>query len=365
MPDDSTAGERYRRSPAIVCYWLGPVPVAFDCITGTRSAVSTDAVVLLSRIPHWSTARQLAEDDPSRSVVDYETLLQMLCDHGLAERQSTARDWPWQSWMPEAAFFHSATRDGNYLRDPREYNVHLRRKAQINPPPAPTKSLPGPRTGLGAARVPGTLQASLHARRTWRVFGEKPVSLMQLTAMLQHTFGVQVRRTVVGQGPIVMKTSPSGGSRHSIEAYVIASNVSRLHKGVYHYDAATNELVRCGRAVSIEKLRRTLGNQDYFMRAGAFIVMTAVVARAMWRYPFSRAYRTVLAEVGHLGQTFCLVATALKLAPFCTMAFRDTELESIIGVDGINEPALYVVGVGTRPRGRIAHPGQIPPRLRT
>jgi hypothetical protein len=68
----------------------------------------------------------------------------------------------------------------------------------------------------------------------------------------------------------------------------------------------------------------------------------------------------VLAEAGHHGQTFCLLATALDLAPFCTMAFRDSDLESIIGVDGINESAVYVVGVGTRPKRRVKNPGRIP-----
>jgi hypothetical protein len=42
------------------------------------------------------------------------------------------------------------------------------------------------------------------------------------------------------------------------------------------------------------------------------------------------------------------------------MAFRDRELEAMIGVDGITESAMYVVGVGTRPPGRVARPGKIP-----
>jgi nitroreductase len=85
--------------------------------------------------------------------------------------------------------------------------------------------------------------------------------------------------------------------------------------------------------------------------APVLIFMTAVFARAQWRYQTPRAYRTVLAEVGHHAQTFCLLATERGLAPFCTMALADTVVERLIGADGIREAVLYAVGVGERPAG--------------
>lgn len=359
------ADERYRRSPALVCYWVGPRPVVFHCVTGQRLALSGEAMSLLSRLPHWMSAGELAAGDPAAPPLnELEARLRELADHALLERQSQAADeWPWQPW-PEAAFFHAATRDHTYLRQTLDHDARLRRKARTQPPPPPTASWPGARTPLASAPVRGTLVDALQSRRTWRVFGDRPVPRRQLAALLQLTFGVRAWKDVPGQGRVALKTSPSGGARHSIEAYLIATKVAGLDSGVYHYDAATHELVHRRPAVAPGVLRTTLANQDYFMPAGAFIIMTAVFARAMWRYEFSRAYRTVLAEVGHLGQTFCLTATALRLAPFCTMAFRDRALEQLLGVDEARESALYVVGVGTRPRGRTAQPGRIPPRFR-
>ena len=69
-------------------------------------------------------------------------------------------------------------------------------------------------------------------------------------------------------------------------------------------------------------------------RASLVVFMSAVFARAQWRYPFARAYRTILAEAGHHAQSFCLLATALDLAPFCTMAFADSHVERWLGLDG-------------------------------
>jgi SagB-type dehydrogenase family enzyme len=74
--------------------------------------------------------------------------------------------------------------------------------------------------------------------------------------------------------------------------------------------------------------------------------MCPVFARTTWRYPQSRAYRTVLIDAGHLGQTFCLVATALGLAPFTTMAFSEARLEELLGLDGVTECPIYIAGVG-------------------
>ena len=70
--------------------------------------------------------------------------------------------------------------------------------------------------------------------------------------------------------------------------------------------------------------------------------MTAVFRRTMWKYHLARAYRAVLLDAGHLCQTFCLVATWLGLAPFCTAALKDTLIEEDLGIDGIRESVLYV-----------------------
>src|SRR5439155_333967 len=52
---------------------------------------------------------------------------------------------------------------------------------------------------------------------------------------------------------------------------------------------------------------------------------------------------------GHVCQTFCLVATWLKLAPFCTQALADSRIEQDLGANGVDEILLYAAGVGTRP----------------
>jgi hypothetical protein len=48
----------------------------------------------------------------------------------------------------------------------------------------------------------------------------------------------------------------------------------------------------------------------------------------------------VLIEAGHFCQTFCLVGTALRLAPFCTAALADSIIERDLRIDGVTESVL-------------------------
>ena len=64
------------------------------------------------------------------------------------------------------------------------------------------------------------------------------------------------------------------------------------------------------------------GGQNWVSEAGAAFLMTFSAKRLSWKYGFSRVFRAAMMDVGHLGQTFALVATWLGLAPFTTAALR-------------------------------------------
>lgn len=362
MTRSRTDGERYRRSPSLILHWAPSGPQCFAA--GRRISVTGDVVVILNALTQWSAVSDLQQLFPElESAGEIRRLLETLANLDLLERLGARQaPHPWASWSPEAAFFHFGTRDGRYDGDVLAYDDVLRDKALRTPPPPPTKTIPGKRVTLTRATIQGELADTLRARRTWRRFSDKAVTLQDLSVILDLTWGVQRTGTVRGQGPIVQKTSPSGGARHPIEAYLLVRNVEGLPRGVYHYDSARHALVDLRKRVSEERLAHLLAEQPYFARAGVVIVMTGVFARKMWRYPYSRAYRSLLIELGHFGQTFCLLSTALRLAPFCTMAFRDSAVDAAIGVDGTTESALYIVGVGGRAAGAETDPGRIPRR---
>jgi SagB-type dehydrogenase family enzyme len=108
-----------------------------------------------------------------------------------------------------------------------------------------------------------------------------------------------------------------------------------------------------------------LAGQWWFGDASFVVFMTAVFKRTQWKYDYPRAYRAVLMEAGHLCQTFCLTAAWLGLAPFCTIAFKDSMIEQTLGVDGISESVLYAAGAGERPSDETqAHLGTMGAQVR-
>ena len=111
------------------------------------------------------------------------------------------------------------------------------------------------------------------------------------------------------------------------------------------------------------RLDALLPTQWWYRDAAALVFFTAVFERTRWRYNGPRAYRAVLLEAGHVCQTFCLTATWLGLAPFCSMALADAAIEKALGLDGVSESVLYAAGVGRRPAlSADVPPGALPSR---
>src|SRR4029078_9197009 len=115
-------------------------------------------------------------------------------------------------------------------------------------------------------------------------------------------------------------------------------------------------LERIHGAVAPARIRSYVPESGYFANASAMVFFTAVFARQMWRYPYSRAYRAALIEAGHVCQTFLLTATSLGLAPYCVMGLADTLVEGDLGIDGITESVLYCARVSPPPRGTPCAP---------
>ena len=286
-----------------------------------------------------------------------------LVDATLLERASktrapvtTALD-AWAGWNPAAGFFHMATRGERYL-DPLETGRLLQRKARAVSVPERVKRYPdAKRLSFDPLRVERDLQRVLAERRTWRTFARTPLPLPVLGELLGWTSGVQQWARLRGQGELPMKTSPSGGSRHPLELYVCARRVEGLEPGIYHYAAADHALERLAQHRRPVRVRRYLPGQFFYEGAAALVIFTAVFERYQWKYDEPRAYRAVFIEAGHQCQTFCLMATDLGLAPFCSMALADGAIETDLGIDGVSESAIYLAGVGTRPLG-VASPSR-------
>jgi SagB-type dehydrogenase family enzyme len=325
------------------------------CIKPDGVPVSWGEFEVLNALASWSAIGELRRRLPHISLTSLRSVLARMRATGTVH---SSADEPtieetghaaWSEWAPSAAYFHFATKDMAYL-DRSESSRRMRTRIEIEGTPPRLKALSGERRRLPAYRRKGPLTSILLQRRSWRRFGSRRVTVQQLSELLGLTFGVQKWMQVDKRLQLPLKTSPSGGACHSLEAYVAVRAVQGVAPGLYHYCPETHALTLVRKGCNGATFQRYLGGQRWTRNADAVVFMTSVFERVRWKYRFPRAYRVVLLEAGHFCQTFCLVATSLRLAPFCTAALADSRIEDDLGIDGVNEAVLYAVGVGTKPR---------------
>ena len=352
----SQASTAFRRSPHVVSFWQDGQLIVSNYATGVSVTGTPLALEVLDELNQWRTWSDLsANRSPEerkllRRLVDLMVTRTLLTRSTDKPRKIDGELSRWGTWNPVAGFFHRATRDVDFSSTPNDQIAVSCEKALVQPLPSSLKPERRNSISLPPAAVDGQLPSTLLARRTWRRFDDRKIALEHLATLLQLTWGVYGWIEVPGVGRFALKTSPSGGARHSIEVYVLARKVTGLSRGLYHYNPDTHRLAPVGRS-GPRRVSDYLPGQSWYDDAGAVMLMTAVFERVQWRYPYARAYRAVMAEAGHLCQTYCLVATWLGLAPFCTMALADSRIERDLSIDGVSESVIYAAGVGARPKG--------------
>ena len=251
-------------------------------------------------------------------------------------------------WGHEARYFHFATRQVQFEHDPAANERRLEDLARLTPQPPPFKD-----SGPADISLPGTFEQrkgefwdTLRARRTRRSFARQPISLQDFADVLLWTWGHTDLKVDPSVGPYILKTSPSGGARHPIEVYPVVLRVQDIEPGVYYYSVREHALRRLKSGDFEDDVVRVCGGQTWVRNAAVVFFMTAMLARTMWKYPNPHAYRVVLLDAGHVGQTFHLVCTRLGLAPLTTAATHDPEVERLLGIDGVAEVPVYAAAMG-------------------
>lgn len=336
------------------------------------SRIVADPLVfsILQFCGRWRSLAEITSYLNHYSESSIQRVLQELCANQVLEGSNQKGDprlkamERWAAWNPAAGFFHFSTKDTRFAPDQWAALEQLKAQARHAPMPLPVKNYRGTNTWkLPWIASETEFPAILKNRRTWRKFGHGALPLEKLAQALQLTFGIQRWVRVPGLGRAALKTSPSGGCLHPVEAYVLAQRVKGLPRGLYHYNAASHRLEWIREGPSQPILTKNLGYQWWFAKAPFLVLMTVVFGRTRWKYDFPRAYRSILIEAGHLCQTFCLTSTWLGLAPFSTIAYTDTQWEKWLGLDGISESVIYVAGAGMRPTNakgmRDAHIGTV------
>jgi SagB-type dehydrogenase family enzyme len=131
----------------------------------------------------------------------------------------------------------------------------------------------------------------------------------------------------------------------NVDVYLVIHRVEALEPGLYRYDRDHHRLVahRTGSLVG-DFTRVCLGQE----KAGTAAVGVLMVARLGEDRALAstRRYRDMLVESGAIGQRIYLAAESAGLSARNLAAFRDDDLNRLLGLDGQSEAAIHLTMLG-------------------
>lgn len=184
-------------------------------------------------------------------------------------------------------------------------------------------------------------------------------SLDQLASLLYYSAGVtKVKEYAAGR--IYFRAAACAGALYPTEVYVVCGGVRGIAAGVYHFNPGDFSLRLLREGDHRAALVKATGEEANVASAPVTLIFTSISWRSTWKYR-DRAYRY------HFWDNGTILANALALAGShgfpaqVVMGFVDSEIETLVGIDGQRELALSLMTVGrasetVTPSNRLPEP---------
>jgi len=186
--------------------------------------------------------------------------------------------------------------------------------------------------------------SAIKSRKSRRKYLDKPIRLDELSFILWATHGVRKRL-----GAVTLRNVPSAGNRHAIETYLCILNVSSLEPGVYRYLPLEHELLieylEDDIVEFIERIGHATLGQFFIGTAATVFVWVAIPYRMEWRYGIA-AHKVMAIDAGHICQNLYIACEAIGAGTCAIAAYNQQLMDSLVGVDGKEEFAIYLAPVG-------------------
>jgi len=141
------------------------------------------------------------------------------------------------------------------------------------------------------------------------------------------------------------RSAPSAGALYPIETYLLVRDVEGLDQGFYHFRPRSFDLEFIKPGEFGRDLAKAALGQGMVSKAQAVFIWTAIIERSRWKYR-QRAYRYIYLDAGHIAQNLYLAGTAAGVGVCGIGAFFDDHVNALIGVDGVEETAIYLASAG-------------------
>jgi SagB-type dehydrogenase family enzyme len=177
-------------------------------------------------------------------------------------------------------------------------------------------------------------------------FARSSISLKEFSFLLWCTQGF---RKIVAEH-IVLRNTPSSGSRYPIETYFVAGEVEGLETGLYRYIPSTHSIVTLREDSDLPFAMGTASmNFKVVTRSAVTFLWVATPYRSTWALG-NRGYRSVLIEAGHTCQALMMAAGCIGCDVLPIDLFHDEMMIQLADLDPETQWPVYVGSVGKRER---------------
>jgi SagB-type dehydrogenase family enzyme len=317
----------YRRSPYLALDWDGPDLILLQCNQNRRFHVNDETVRVLTGLATWTSEEKVAGPGSSVSIDE----LARLVDAGVLERRDLSGATDGQAAKTGWTVFELAVQ--------RRHNQPFEQVTHGSEAVGPGARMSGPRVALPRGRLlEQSLSEVLAARRSWRAYADRPVSLVDLSTLLRHAAAADPSGNGGGRAP--WRPYPTAGGLDELELYVVANDVQGLSPGTYYFEPPTHSL-RLARPPGAEQDQ--LNVQVNASTGGALnrvppivLMITARFGPTLSKYP-GIGLSLVYKNTGCLFQTLYLVATALGMAPCAIGGGPEAQIARWLGLDPLEE----------------------------
>lgn len=197
---------------------------------------------------------------------------------------------------------------------------------------------------FGDLDIDGDFLHIINSRKSYRVYTQEKMTLLELSYLLWCTQGV---KSVRGKSYATLRTVPCGGARHEFETYMAVQMVDGLEDGLYHYLPMTHQIEFLGKAEDLRGfISESLCEQTWACKANVVFYYSCIFYRAEWRYGIW-AHVPILIDSGHITQNLYLAATSIGLGGCAIASVDPPSANKEFGLDGIEETIFYAMPVGT------------------
>lgn len=191
----------------------------------------------------------------------------------------------------------------------------------------------------------------IKSRRSHRKFTEEPLTLEELSFLLWATQGISKVTRYVNKGVhdalsvFTLRTVPSGGARHPFETYLLVNRVNGLKLGLYRYLPLQHKLYLLHTDTELTEKVHNACYEQYVKNSAVTFIWTVIPYRTEWRYCMLSP-KIIAQDSGHLCQNLYLASEAIGAGTCAIGAYDQKKMDSVLGVDGKEEFAIYVAPVG-------------------